>query len=92
LRAVRTGRYGGPTYRIEDKMAEITLKSDITGSVWKILSKPGDQVSEDDTMMIIESMKMEIPLSSTDDGVVKQVLVEEGSTVTEGQPVLILEI
>jgi len=73
-------------------MAEITLKSDITGSVWKILSKPGDQVSEDDTMMIIESMKMEIPLSSTDDGVVKQVLVEEGSTVTEGQPVLILEI
>jgi len=73
-------------------MAEITLKSDVTGSVWKILTKPGDQVSEDDTIMILESMKMEVPLSSTDDGIVKQVLVEEGDAIAEGQPILILEI
>ncbi|MBP8296202.1 MAG: acetyl-CoA carboxylase biotin carboxyl carrier protein subunit, partial [Burkholderiales bacterium] len=59
-------------------MAATEVKSEITGTVWKILSKPGDAVSEDDVLMILESMKMEIPVTAPEDGIVKEVRVAEG--------------
>ncbi|SDL63010.1 Biotin-requiring enzyme [Modicisalibacter muralis] len=73
-------------------MAELEVKSDITGTVWKILSKEGDEIQEDDTMIILESMKMEIPLSSTEDGVIKRIVVAEGDAVAEGDLILVLEV
>lgn len=61
------------------------VKSEITGSVWKILMKPGDAVSEGDTLMILESMKMEIPIASPVAGVLKELCVAEGDLISEGQ-------
>ncbi len=43
-------------------MAEIKVRSEIAGSVWKIEVKVGDRVAEDDPLIILELMKMEIPL------------------------------
>ena len=40
------------------------VKSEITGKVWKIETKPGDHVEEEDPILILESMKMEIPVSA----------------------------
>jgi acetyl-CoA carboxylase biotin carboxyl carrier protein len=73
-------------------MATINVLSDITGIVWKVLVKPGDQVSEDDSLLILESMKMEIPVTAPEDGVVKEVCVIEGALVAEGDVTLILEV
>jgi acetyl-CoA carboxylase biotin carboxyl carrier protein len=73
-------------------MATINVLSVITGNVWKVLVKPGDQVSEDDSLLILESMKMEIPVTSPEDGVVKEVCVIEGALVAEGDVTLILEV
>lgn len=67
------------------------IKSEISGSVWKIEVDVGDQVAEDDILVILESMKMEIPLMSTADGIVKEIKVEEGDTVTEGTVVVVVE-
>lgn len=67
------------------------IKSEISGSVWKIEVDVGDQVAEDDILVILESMKMEIPLMSTADGKVKEIKVEEGDTVTEGTVVVVVE-
>ena len=39
-------------------MAQIKLKSEVTGSVWKLLKKPGEQVEAGEEIMLIESMKM----------------------------------
>lgn len=72
-------------------MAKIEVKSEITGSVWKITSKPGDSVASGDVLMILESMKMEIPVLPEDDGVIMEVLVIEGQAISEGQVVAILE-
>jgi acetyl-CoA carboxylase biotin carboxyl carrier protein len=72
-------------------MAKIEVKSEITGSVWKITSKPGDSVASGDVLMILESMKMEIPVVPEDDGVIMEVLVIEGQAISEGQVVVILE-
>ena len=73
-------------------MATINVLSDITGIVWKVLVKPGDLVSEDDSLLILESMKMEIPVTAPEDGVVKEVCVIEGALVAEGDVTLILEV
>jgi acetyl-CoA carboxylase biotin carboxyl carrier protein len=72
-------------------MARIEIKSEITGTVWKITSKTGDKVGEGDTLLIIESMKMEIPVITEDPGTVKEILVEEKQPVAEGQVVVVLE-
>ena len=51
----------------------------------------GALVEEDDTLMILESMKMEIPITTPTSGVVKEILVAEGDVVQEGQTVAIVE-
>ena len=73
-------------------MALIEVKTDITGNVWKIVVKPGDTVSEDDPLLILESMKMEIPVSAPEAGKVVEILTEEGSTVPEGTVLVRLEV
>ena len=73
-------------------MPVIELKSDITGTVWKILKKPGEQVAEDEPIVILESMKMEVPVSSPEPGTVKEILVQENATVGEGAVVVRLDV
>jgi acetyl-CoA carboxylase biotin carboxyl carrier protein len=51
----------------------------------------GDQVSEGDTVAILESMKMEIPVESEEDGTVKEIRCEEGQSVSEGDVLVVLE-
>lgn len=73
-------------------MAELMVRSEVTGSIWKILVAEGESVSEDQTLAIAESMKMEIPLIASDDGKVAKIFVKEGDSVAEGDPVLSLEV
>ena len=72
-------------------MARIEVKSEITGTVWKVIAKPGDKVASGDTLAIVESMKMEIPVITEDGGTVKEILVNEKDPVAEGQVVAVLE-
>ncbi len=71
-------------------MAEDIL-AHITGTVWKIEVQVGDEVEEDEDLVILESMKMEMPISAPFDGVVKEILIAEGDTVEEGQVLLRFE-
>ena len=70
-------------------MAEV--KAELVGNLWKIVTEVGQQVEEDDTLMILESMKMEIPITTPISGVIKEILVSEGDVVQEGQTVAIVE-
>ena len=67
------------------------VEAHITGTVWKIEVKLGDQIEEGDTVVILESMKMEMPVEAEDEGKVKEILCEEGQAVNEGDPLLVLE-
>ena len=67
------------------------IPAHITGTVWKIEVKPGDEVDEGDTVVILESMKMEMPVEAEDSGVVKEILCEEGQPVDEGDVLVVLE-
>ena len=72
-------------------MASVPVLSEIPGTVFKIEVKVGDEVAEDDPVIILESMKMEIPVGAPQAGRVAEILVEEGEAVEEGQEVAVIE-
>jgi acetyl-CoA carboxylase biotin carboxyl carrier protein len=53
--------------------------------------KPGDQVSEGQTLLIVEAMKVMNPIRAPKDGKVSRVLIENGSPVEYGQLLVILD-
>ena len=72
-------------------MARIEVESEVTGRIWKIITESGNEVSEGDTILILESMKMEIPVESPCDGTLVEILLAEGDAVIEEQAVAIIE-
>ncbi len=66
-------------------MSETKVPSELNGMVWKIEVAVGDRVSEGDTLILLESMKMEIPVAAPCDGVVSAILVKEEQAVVEGE-------
>jgi acetyl-CoA carboxylase biotin carboxyl carrier protein len=73
-------------------MANVKVQSEISGSVWKIEVAVGDAVQEDDTIVLLESMKMEIPVPAPRQGKVASIDVKEGQAVAEGQVIATLEV
>ena len=67
------------------------VKAELVGNLWKIVTEVGQHVEEDDTIMILESMKMEIPITSPISGTIKEIRVREGEVVQEGQTVAVVE-
>ena len=67
------------------------IKAELVGSVWKITAKVGDQVAEEEELLILESMKMEIPVTAPRAGTVKEIRVKEAEVVKEGQVLVVLE-
>ncbi|WP_298430860.1 biotin/lipoyl-binding carrier protein [Ottowia sp.] len=72
-------------------MPQTRLPSEVTGTVWKIEVREGDVVTEEQTLLVLESMKMEIPVTAPRAGTVLQLLVNEGDSVAEGQDVAVIE-
>ena len=72
-------------------MAELRVRSEIAGSVWKIEVAVGDTVAEDDPLVILESMKMEIPVLAESPGTVTRLAVAEGDVIQEGDLIAVIE-
>lgn len=67
------------------------ILSEVTGTVWQVPVQPGQRVAVDDTLVIVDSMKMEIPIVATCAGIVSSLLVAEGDDVSDGQHVATLD-
>jgi acetyl-CoA carboxylase biotin carboxyl carrier protein len=66
------------------------VQAHITGTVWKIEVAVGDVVSEGQTCVILESMKMEMPVEAPASGRVEEIKCSEGQAVNEGDVLLVL--
>lgn len=71
-------------------MADTVVQSEVTGTVFRIEVAEGDPVEQEQTLVILESMKMEIPATAPVAGRVLRLLVEEGEVVNEGQDLLVI--
>ena len=65
--------------------------SNMAGVVLEYLVKPGDNVSVDQDVVMLESMKMQIPVQATVSGTVKMLKVNEGDFVDDGDVLLEIE-
>jgi len=63
----------------------VQVTAELTGNLWKVVVREGQQVGVDETLMVLESMKMEIPVNAPKAGRVSRIHVQEGQTVQEGQ-------
>ncbi|MEG0875192.1 MAG: biotin/lipoyl-containing protein, partial [Clostridiales bacterium] len=72
-----------------DNKAEVA--SALPGAVSKILVKPGDEVKVNQTLAIIEAMKMETSITSKIDGAVEKIMIETGETVKAGELIMTLK-
>ena len=63
----------------------------ITGTVWKVEVAIGQQVSEGEVLVILESMKMEMPVEAPSSGRVKEIRCEPSQSVEEGEILIVLE-
>ncbi|WP_316568420.1 biotin/lipoyl-binding carrier protein [Neobacillus sp. YIM B06451] len=67
------------------------IVSSMAGTVFNILASAGDEVTEGQTILILESMKMEIPVESTGSGKIAEIRVAVGDFVNEGDVLATLE-
>jgi biotin carboxyl carrier protein len=71
-------------------MATFEIRCEVAGKVVRIEVQAGAQVAAEDTLMLIECMKMEIPVPAPAAGVLESLHVAEGDAVEEGQHVATL--
>ena len=69
----------------------VDVAAHITGTVWEIRVNVGEQVQEEQVLVVLESMKMEMPVESPAAGKVARIAVEKGQAVEEGEVLLTLE-
>jgi len=68
-----------------------SVSSPMAGNIFKCLVKPGDQVSHNQVVIVLDAMKMETPVVAPLAGTVRSVLVKEGDSVEEGDLLIQLE-
>ncbi len=73
-------------------MSDLVVTADIAGAVFSLDVALGDAVSTDQTLCVLESMKMHIPVEAPKAGTVAEILIAEGDTVAEGQALVKLTV
>ncbi|HEY4572208.1 MAG TPA: biotin/lipoyl-binding carrier protein [Kribbella sp.] len=68
-----------------------TVMAELVANVLKVTAKAGDTVGPDDTLVILESMKMEIPVLAEVAGIITELKVIEGEVVRDGDPIAVIE-
>jgi acetyl-CoA carboxylase biotin carboxyl carrier protein len=67
-----------------------TVVAELVAAVLKIEVAVGDTVASDDSVVILESMKMEIPVLAEVAGTVSEIVVSEGDVVNDGDPLVVI--
>jgi len=66
----------------------VEVTASVPGNVYKVAVKVGDQVKENDILLILEAMKMETPVASPASGEIISIDIEQGDVVEVGQRLL----
>lgn len=73
-------------------MARQEIRSEISGTVISISVKQGDHIVKEDTIALVEVMKMEIPVVSPAAGKIVEIRAAEGDVIAENALVAIIEL
>ncbi|WP_066499017.1 pyruvate carboxylase [Abyssisolibacter fermentans] len=71
--------------QMADPDNDMEIGSSIPGTVVKILVEEGEEVEENQPLIVIEAMKMETNITSTAKGIVDSIIVKESQQVKSGE-------
>ena len=80
---------GTPQNEAVDKQATV-VSAEMPGKVIRFLVDPGAAVSEGDTILVLEAMKMEMPISATTSGTLAEFSVSPGDQVAAGDTLALI--
>jgi pyruvate carboxylase len=79
------------TIQMADPDNKLEIGASIPGTVLKILVNKGDKVEENQSLIVIEAMKMETILRASTSGTVNSIIVKEGQQVDSGELLISLQ-
>ncbi|MCL5807916.1 MAG: biotin/lipoyl-binding protein [Deltaproteobacteria bacterium] len=68
----------------------VEVKAPMPGKILEVLVKVGDQVKEDDEVIMLEAMKMENPIYAPADGTVQEIKVKANDSVETDQLMIVI--
>jgi acetyl-CoA carboxylase biotin carboxyl carrier protein len=69
----------------------IEIAAPMVGKIVKVLVKKGQEVSEDDPVIMLEAMKVEMPVVAPEEGTILDIRISEGDTVEADQVLIEME-
>jgi len=69
----------------------VEVEAPMPGTITEVLVNVGDEVKEDDELIILEAMKMENPITAPEDGKIAEIKVKEQDKVDTGQVMVVFE-
>lgn len=72
-------------------MARTEVRAEMVANVWQVEAVVGQQVDEEEVLVILESMKMEIPILAPSSGTVYEICVVAGDVVQEGDLIAVVQ-
>ncbi len=60
------------------------IRAEMAAVVFEVVARQGQSISEGDTVVIVESMKMEIPVPAETSGTVAEIAVTVGQSIRAG--------
>lgn len=73
------------------KHSKTTIKSPMPGMILKIKKKIGDSITQGESILILEAMKMENDIRSPVSGIIREIRIKEGEAVEKGVELLTIE-
>jgi len=71
----------------------VPIEAPLNANVWKVEVKEGDEIKSEQTVSILEAMKLEIPVKADESmagGKVEKLLVKPNDVVQAGSPLMLL--
>ncbi|RRZ88146.1 urea carboxylase [Erwinia sp. 198] len=69
----------------------LPISADLSGNIWKVLVRPGDEVAVGQPLIVVEAMKMELSVNAPQAGRVRRIVCQPGRPVRPGDALLWLE-
>ena len=76
---------GAPSKSIEHGADSMDIKSPLPGTILKVIKEAGKHVQKNDTLLILEAMKMVTEIKAPHDGLLLSIKVKAGDIVNNGQ-------
>ena len=68
--------------------SSLKTRAVLAGNVFKVLVSVGEEVSEGQSMLVVEAMKMEMEVTVPRSGTIIEIFVREGDVIKVGDPLV----